>query len=99
MEGYRQLRLFPEVNDAPGHTAQPQAGDFVQRLARDAESVDRTCRLSLAFDAVISVDELKTFKPHPSVYGLVTRHLGQCTGSAFVREFRMSVVTRPYTLG
>jgi len=32
--------------------------------------------LSQAFDAVISVDELKLFKPHPSVYGLALRHLG-----------------------
>jgi 2-haloacid dehalogenase len=33
-------------------------------------------RLSRYFDAILSVDELKTFKPHPSVYGLATRHLG-----------------------
>jgi 2-haloacid dehalogenase len=76
MEGYRWLSPFPEVKAALA------ALDGRKRAILSNGSPDMLMALiehaglSQAFDAVISVDELKVFKPHPSVYSLALRRLG-----------------------
>jgi len=80
MEGYRQLRLFPEVNDALATLRSRKLAILSNGSPAMLKALIEHAGLSLAFDAVISVDELKTFKPHPSVYGLVARHLGVNAG-------------------
>ncbi len=80
MEGYRQLRPFPEVKDALAALRSRKLAILSNGSPAMLEALIEHAGLSSAFHAVISVDELKTFKPHPSVYGLVTRHLGVHAG-------------------
>ena len=81
MEGYRQLRPFPEVEAtlAELHGAKKMAILSNGSPAMLQALMDHS-GLSRYFDAVLSVDELRTFKPHPSVYSLATTHLGADVG-------------------
>ena len=76
MEGYRQLIPFPEVRDALAALHDRKLAILSNGSPGMLNALVQHAGLSPVFDAVISVDELKTFKPHPSVYGLATRHLG-----------------------
>ncbi len=76
MEGYRQLSPFPEVRDALAALHGRKLAILSNGSPGMLNALVQHAGLSAVFDAVISVDELKTFKPHPSVYGLATRHLG-----------------------
>ena len=73
MEEYLHLDLFPDVASAltalPGRKAILSNGspDMLDPLVKQS---------GLRFDAVLSVDELKVFKPAPEVYGLAARRLG-----------------------
>lgn len=81
VEGYRQLRPFPEVEAtlAELHGAKKMAILSNGSPAMLQALMDHS-GLSRYFDAVLSVDELRTFKPHPSVYGLATHQLGTDAG-------------------
>jgi 2-haloacid dehalogenase len=76
MEGYRQLRPFPDVRDALAALHGRKLAILSNGSPVMLNALIGHAGLSQSFDAVISVDELKTFKPHPSVYGLATKHLG-----------------------
>jgi 2-haloacid dehalogenase len=73
MAEYRRLALYPEASEAigklPGRKAILSNGspDMLDPL------VDQS---GLRLDAVLSVDELKVFKPAPQVYELAVRRLG-----------------------
>jgi 2-haloacid dehalogenase len=72
MEEYLRLAPFPEVKAAlerlPVKKAILSNGspDLLDPLVRDS---------GLSFDAVLSVDELKVYKPAPQVYELAVKHL------------------------
>ncbi|HXU41795.1 MAG TPA: haloacid dehalogenase type II [Burkholderiales bacterium] len=73
MQEYRRLSLFPDVlqalNDLKGKKAILSNGspDMLEPLVKQS---------GLRFDAVLSVDELKIFKPAPEVYALAEQRLG-----------------------
>ncbi len=77
MGEYRRLALFPDVERAleqlPGKKAILSNGspDMLEPLVAHS---------GLRFDAVLSVDELKLFKPAPEVYELATRRLAVAAG-------------------
>jgi len=73
MQEYLHLALFPDVASAltalPGRKAILSNGspDMLDPLVKHS---------GLRFDAVLSVDELKVFKPAPEVYALAVKRLG-----------------------
>jgi 2-haloacid dehalogenase len=76
MQGYRQLNPFPEVKDALEALHDRKLAILSNGSPAMLNALVKHAGMSTLLDAVISVDELKMFKPHPSVYGLATRHLG-----------------------
>ena len=75
MGEYRKLALFPDValHGLPGKKAILSNGspDMLEPLVKQS---------GLRFDAVLSVDELKVFKPAPEVYALAVKRLGVDAG-------------------
>ncbi|CAA9432667.1 MAG: 2-haloalkanoic acid dehalogenase [uncultured Rubrobacteraceae bacterium] len=78
MEEYQNLRPFPDV--IPGLEALKSGG---HRLVAFSNGVEATARTLLDragvlphLEEVISVDDLKTFKPDPQVYEYLARRLG-----------------------
>jgi 2-haloacid dehalogenase len=73
MQEYLKLELFPEVRAALARLPMRKAilsngsPDLLEPLVRNS---------GLAFEAVLSVDELRVFKPAPQVYELAARRLG-----------------------
>jgi 2-haloacid dehalogenase len=73
MQEYLKLELFPEVRPALARLPVIKAirsngsPDLLEPLVRHS---------GLAFEAVLSVDELRVFKPAPQVYELAVRRLG-----------------------
>ena len=76
MEGYRQLQLFPEVKDALAALHGRKLAILSNGSPAMLNALVEHAGMFKLFHAVISVDELKMFKPHPSVYGLATQYLG-----------------------
>ncbi len=76
MEGYRKLSAFPEVKDSLAALHGRKLAILSNGSPAMLSALVKHAGMSELFDAVISVDELKMFKPHPSVYGLATRYLG-----------------------
>ena len=76
MGGYRRLQPFPEVKDALAALHDRKLGILSNGSPAMLNAVVKHAGMSKLFDEVISVDELKIFKPHPSVYGLATQYLG-----------------------
>ena len=76
MEGYRRLSPFPEVKAALAALDGRKRAILSNGSPHMLKALIEHSGLSETFDAVVSVDELKIFKPHPSVYSLALRHLG-----------------------
>ncbi len=76
MDGYRRLRPFPEVKDALAALRGKKMAILSNGSPAMLNALIEHSGLSQSFDAVISVDALKIFKPHPSVYSLATKQLG-----------------------
>jgi 2-haloacid dehalogenase len=76
MESYRQLTAFSEVKDALAALRGRQLAILSNGSPAMLNALVEHAGMSELFDAVISVDELNVFKPHPSVYGLATKYLG-----------------------
>ncbi len=77
IEEYQNLRPFPDV--IPGIEALRQEGRVLVAFSNGVEAITRTL-LSRAgvlphLHGVVSVDELKTFKPNPEVYRYLARYL------------------------
>jgi 2-haloacid dehalogenase len=74
LEEYLKLATYPDVPDA----LQKLKGRKLAILTNGSpDMIDPLVRNSgLRFDAVLSVDELKVFKPAPDVYELAVRKLG-----------------------
>ena len=75
MDEYRRLALFPDVSleRLPGKKAILSNGspDMLEPLVKHS---------GLKLDAVLSVDELKVYKPAPEVYALAVKRLGVPAG-------------------
>jgi 2-haloacid dehalogenase len=76
MQSYRQLSAFSEVKDALAALHGRKLAILSNGSPAMLNPLVEHAGMSGLFDAVISVDELKIFKPHPSVYGLATKYLG-----------------------
>jgi len=77
IEEYQNLRPFPDV--VPGLEALRKEGRVLVAFSNGVEATTRTL-LSRAgvlphLDGVVSVDDLKTFKPNPEVYRYLARSL------------------------
>ena len=78
MDSYLALETYPEVLGVLG--ALKSAGMKTAILSNGSpDMLDQVCRstgVDALLDAVLSVHELTTFKPHPSVYQLALDRLG-----------------------
>jgi len=80
MDEYLRLSAFPDVPAALAKLRRNQANLSRKQAILSNGSADMLLPLvshsKLSFDAVISVDELKIFKPAPQVYALAVNKLG-----------------------
>jgi 2-haloacid dehalogenase len=76
MDAYLHLSPYPEVPGALSALASRKRAILSNGSPRMLEAVVRNAGLATAFDAVLSIDGLKIFKPHPSVYQLAVDKLG-----------------------
>ena len=83
MDAYMTLAAFPDVK--PGLEQLKRAGLRLAILSNGEpemlQSAARSAGIADFLDAVISADEVKTFKPNPRVYELASAHLGVATSS------------------
>lgn len=76
MKAYLQLAAYPEVPAALATLQGRKLAILSNGSAPMLEPLVRNAGLAAAFAAVLSVDVLKIFKPHPSVYQLAVTRLG-----------------------
>ena len=76
MDAYLSLACFPEVRDALERLAGRQCAILSNGSPRMLAAVVRAAGLDGRFARVISVDEVKVYKPSPVVYALGPKHLG-----------------------
>jgi 2-haloacid dehalogenase len=76
MRNYRHLNEFPDVKGSLAAFGGRKLAILSNGSPAMLNALVEHSGMSELFDAVISVDELRMFKPHPSVYGLATRYLG-----------------------
>jgi 2-haloacid dehalogenase len=77
LRAYRTLVLFPEVKHAlEGFRSRRKLAILSNGSPEMLNAVVRHAGLDHLLDAVISVDSLGVFKPHPSVYALATAEFG-----------------------
>ena len=83
MDAYLHLDVFADVK--PGLEALKARGVRLAILSNGAPAMlaaaVKHANIGALLDGVISADEVKVFKPHPRVYGLVSERLGE-RGSA-----------------
>jgi 2-haloacid dehalogenase len=83
MDAYMTLAPFPDVT--PGLEQLKSLGLKLGILSNGApamlQSASRNAGITELFDAIISVDEIRVFKPHPRVYDLASSHLATPPGS------------------
>ena len=76
MDAYLALDAYPEVREALGRLRDLPCAILSNGAPRMLEAVVAKNRLGERFRAVISVDEVRTFKPAPAVYALGPARLG-----------------------
>ncbi|MEX0959485.1 MAG: haloacid dehalogenase type II [Burkholderiales bacterium] len=76
MQAYLVLHAFPEVKVALGRLSGHKRAILSNGSPRMLDAVVDNSALRGLLDDVISVDTLRIFKPHPSVYALVPPRLG-----------------------
>ena len=76
MEAYRSLACFPEVKAALNRLAGRPCAILSNGSPAMLEAAVRSSGLGSSLAHMISVDEVKTFKPSPRVYGLGPARLG-----------------------
>lgn len=75
MDAYLQLDLYPEVAQALQSLSKYKLAILSNGSPRMLAAVVESAGLEAVFSDVISVDEVKIFKPSPRVYELASRHL------------------------
>jgi 2-haloacid dehalogenase len=78
MRLYLTLEPFPEVREVLARlkSAGMRLAILSNGSPRMLEAVARAAKLEALFDAVLSVEEVGVYKPHPKVYQLAVDHLG-----------------------
>jgi 2-haloacid dehalogenase len=76
MDAYLALDPFPEVREVLARLRDLPCGILSNGAPRMLEAVVGHSGLGAHLRAVISVDEVRTFKPHPAVYALGPARLG-----------------------
>ena len=76
LNDYRTLALFPEVRAALEGFNGRKLAILSNGSPEMLTAVVHHAGIEYLLDAVISVDSLRIFKPHPSVYALATREFG-----------------------
>jgi 2-haloacid dehalogenase len=76
MNAYLELSPYPDVGGALASLAPRRLAILSNGSPRMLEAVVRHAGLENAFDAVLSVDRLRIYKPHPGVYALAVDRLG-----------------------
>ena len=85
IDGYRRLELYAEVPAALHSLRARKLAILSNGSPGMLEPMVRNAGLAATFEAVLSVDELRIFKPHPSIYQLAVDRLGARAGNiAFV---------------
>jgi len=83
LDAYRTLQAFPDVK--PGLEQLKSQGLSLAILSNGAPpmlaSATRSAGIDGLLDAVISVDDVKVFKPSPRVYALASARLGVAAGA------------------
>lgn len=75
MDAYLVLNAFPDVVDTLGRLHGRKLAILSNGSPAMLDAVVRHARLDQLLDAVLSVDALRIFKPHPSVYAYATEIL------------------------
>lgn len=75
LQSYRHLTLHVEVRDALGKFPGQKKAILSNGSPAMLNALVQNSGIANVFDAVISVDELRIYKPWPAVYALVTKHL------------------------
>jgi 2-haloacid dehalogenase len=76
MEAYLQLDAFPEAKGALAALAAYRLAILSNGTARMLQALVERAGLVDSFSHLISVDEVRTYKPRPEVYQLAVRRLG-----------------------
>ena len=80
MDAYLTLSTFPEVRDALERLEGTPLGILSNGSPRMLEAAVRSSGLQPRFRHVLSVDEVRTYKPSPAVYALGSRAFGLPAG-------------------
>jgi 2-haloacid dehalogenase len=75
MQSYRKLGPFPEVIDALNVLKKRRLAVLSNGSPSMLNALIEYAGMTAFFEAVISVDKAKSFKPHPSVYALASQQL------------------------
>jgi 2-haloacid dehalogenase len=86
LETYRVLPAFPDARDglARLQAAGVRLFAFSNGTAEAVETLLVTAGIRDFFQGVVSVDDLKSFKPNPAVYAHFLRQAGACGGEAWM---------------
>ena len=76
MEFYLHLEIFSDVRPALAKLSHFKLAILSNGTPRMLSAAVESAGLNGVFTDVISVDEVKIYKPSPGVYGLVSKHLG-----------------------
>jgi len=76
MESYLHLEIFSDVRPALAKLSHFKLAILSNGTPRMLSAAVESAGLNGVFTDVISVDEVKIYKPSPGVYGLVSKHLG-----------------------
>jgi len=76
MQQYRELATYPDVHDTLEALSLRKLAILSNGSPGMLEAVVTNAKLASTFDAVLSVDTLHIYKPHPSVYQLAVDRLG-----------------------
>jgi len=75
MQAYLHLALFPEVKEALAALSHLKLAILSNGSPRMLKALVKNNSLENLLDHIISVDEVKTFKPDPKVYSLASKKL------------------------
>jgi 2-haloacid dehalogenase len=76
MDAYLQLSPFPEAREALAAVSRYKRAILSVGTEWMLEETTRKAGIRDAFDALLSVDDVKIYKPHPKTYQLVLDRLG-----------------------
>jgi 2-haloacid dehalogenase len=85
MDAYSHLAVYPDVPGTLAALGSTKCAILSNGSPRMLEAVVRNAGLAEAVDAVLSVDALRIYKPHPDVYRMATDSLRVAPGDvAFI---------------